>query len=136
MYYNGHGDTQLRDETAVKAFVKKCHDVADMITHASAQTSSLARQARPRYVASARKLRRAEMMGQASNTMNDMAGEMTRDLEERAMSASSAHEDMVLEEIKGVGNEVSVDEGATLAQSSGVSETQDEPLVDSSSRSS
>ncbi|RMZ66435.1 respiratory complex assembly rmp1 [Pyrenophora seminiperda CCB06] len=59
-HYDGHGDTQLRDEVAVKAFVKRSFEIVDLVNGASMQTLPVARQWRPRDENSARRMRREQ----------------------------------------------------------------------------
>jgi hypothetical protein len=57
-HYNGHGDTQLQDETAIKAFVERAFKMVDMITDASTQTQPISRQMFPRHEGGQRKNKR------------------------------------------------------------------------------
>ncbi|EOA90111.1 uncharacterized protein SETTUDRAFT_56828, partial [Exserohilum turcica Et28A] len=71
-HYSGHGDTQMRDETAIKAFIKRCYDIVDLITNASVNTSPLARLVRPRYADSARKTKRSAALDEVK--VDDVRG--------------------------------------------------------------
>ena len=64
VHYDGHGDTQLKDEEAVKAFVKRCFDIVNLVNGASMQTLPVGKQLRPRDENSARRVRREEVFGQ------------------------------------------------------------------------
>ncbi|EUC31937.1 hypothetical protein COCCADRAFT_99951 [Bipolaris zeicola 26-R-13] len=130
-YYDGHGDIQLRDEATVKAFVKRCYDIADLITDASAQTSPVSRQARPRYPASARKMRRSGILGEASNEAGDVGEEMIKkDLQERIAEYPSAPEDTVIGEASRVKDEVSADNASAVEVQYGGEDTTSIPPSD------
>ncbi|EMD60659.1 hypothetical protein COCSADRAFT_150811 [Bipolaris sorokiniana ND90Pr] len=130
-YYDDHSDIQLRDETTVKAFVKRCYDIADLITNASAQTSPVSRQVRPRYPESARKMRRSGILGEASNAVDDIGEEMIKkDLQERIAEYPSAPEDTVIGETSQAKDEVSADNAAAVEVQQGGDNTMITPLSD------
>ncbi|EUC40292.1 hypothetical protein COCMIDRAFT_109188 [Bipolaris oryzae ATCC 44560] len=127
-YYDGHGDVQLRDETTIKAFVRRCYDIADLITDASAQTSPVSRRARPRYPESARKMRRAGILGEVSNEVNDVGEEMMgKDLQERIAEYPSAPDETVIGEASHVKDEVSADDAAAVEVQQGEDTTTTPP---------
>ncbi|KAH6875659.1 mitochondrial inner-membrane-bound regulator-domain-containing protein [Alternaria rosae] len=82
-HYSGHGDTELRDESAMKAFVERCFDMADLITDASKQTLPASRIIRPRDMNSERKAKRMELSGERPQAMDEQSIEPANDLVER-----------------------------------------------------
>ncbi|KAJ5023960.1 mitochondrial inner-membrane-bound regulator-domain-containing protein [Bipolaris maydis] len=130
-YYDDHSDMQLRDEAAVKAFVKRCYDIADLITDASAQTSPVSRQVRPRYPESARKMRRSGILGEASNAANDVGEEMIKKgLQERIAEYPSAPEDKVIGEASSIKDDVSADNAAAVEVQQGEEDIKTTPSSD------
>lgn len=111
-YYNGHGDEEMRDETAIKAFVKSCHGIVDLITNASARTSPLSKQIRPRHAESARKARRFDMVNGASNTVDTVSGQASTGTQERVANDLGVQEDTVMERPNSVEDEVPAEEPA------------------------
>ncbi len=82
-HYNGHGDKELRDESAVKAFVERCFDMVDLITDASKQTLPVSRVIRPRDLNSERKTRRMGMPVDGCQSVNERSSAAANDLIER-----------------------------------------------------
>jgi hypothetical protein len=82
-HYNGHGDTELRDESAVKVFVERCLDMVDLITDASKQTLPVSRLIRPRDQNSERKARRMGMSADGRQFMNEQNSDAANDLIKR-----------------------------------------------------
>ncbi|KAI2481940.1 SLS domain containing protein [Pyrenophora tritici-repentis] len=66
-HYNGHGDKQAKDEEAVKAFVKRCFDIVNLVHGASMQTLPVGKLLRPRDENSERKIRREGMFGKKAD---------------------------------------------------------------------
>lgn len=93
-YFTGHGNEGFRDEAAIRSFVERCHDIVDLITNASAQTSPLSRQVRPRDAGSARKAKRSEMATGASEAVDEVSGEMSEDLQKHVADGPDAQEDV------------------------------------------
>ncbi|KAG9190846.1 hypothetical protein G6011_08934 [Alternaria panax] len=82
-HYTGHGDTELRDESTVRAFVERCFDMVDLVTDASMQTLPVSRQLRPRYENSERKAKRMETSASQARAANEENVEPANNLLER-----------------------------------------------------
>ncbi|KAL1797575.1 hypothetical protein ACET3X_004181 [Alternaria dauci] len=96
-HYDGHGDTELRDESTVKTFVERCFDMVDLITDASMQTLPVSRQLRPRDENSERKTRRKEMYASEAQAADDNV-ELANDLLERVGQDPHHEDDATAEE--------------------------------------
>ncbi|RAR06973.1 hypothetical protein DDE83_006694 [Stemphylium lycopersici] len=122
-HYTGRGDKLLRDEMAIKDFVKRCYDMADMITVASKQMTNVSRQVKPRYAESARKTRRSEALD--PTPIEDSAGaEALKGLQERVANYPS-----VKDETDDVVDSVAAD--ATETEASSTQEVAEESPMDS-----
>jgi hypothetical protein len=127
-HYNGHGDTELRDESTMRAFVERCFNMADLITDASKQTLPVSRLARPRDQNSERKAKRKGISGDRTQTVDGESNEATRDLIERVGEYPDRKDDVEGEDngeaISDVVEEPPAN-GETESQSDSVEEGQD-----------
>jgi hypothetical protein len=97
-HYTGHGDTELRDESTVKAFVERCFSMVDLITDASTQTLPVSRQLRPRYENSERKTKRMDMSASEIQAADEENVEPANDLLERVGQYPDQKDDVKAEE--------------------------------------
>ncbi|CAA9959040.1 SLS domain containing protein [Pyrenophora teres f. maculata] len=81
-HYDGHGDKQMKDEEAVKAFVKRCFDIVNLVHGASMQTLPVGKQLRPRDENSERKMRREGMFGEKADEDEGREQELGGQVEE------------------------------------------------------
>jgi len=129
-HYDGHGDTQLRDEEAVKAFVKRCFDIVDLVNGASMQTVPVGKQLRPRDENSARRARRE---GAFRERDEEKEGES-----ERAVGVDTGEGEVYVEAEKGQpvdengrqGSPVEEDDGTQLDDSLDTPESDQESPVE------
>ena len=120
-HYDGHGDTQLRDEEAVKAFVKRCFDIVDLVHGASMQTVAVGKQLRPRDENSARRARRETVFGERGEEKEgEVEGERTvgDDIGERELYGK-AEEGQPADEDGRQGSSVEEDDGTQFDDSFG-----------------
>jgi hypothetical protein len=97
-HYTGHGDTELRDESTVKAFVERCFSMVDLITDASTQTLPVSRQLRPRYENSERKTKRMDTSASEIQAADEENVEPANDLLERVWQYPDQKDDVKAEE--------------------------------------
>jgi hypothetical protein len=97
-HYTGHGDTELRDESTVKAFIERCFSMVDLITDASTQTLPVSRQLRPRYENSERKTKRMDTSASEIQAADEENVEPANDLLERVGQYPDQKDDVKAEE--------------------------------------
>ncbi|KAI4932527.1 hypothetical protein J4E85_002925 [Alternaria conjuncta] len=97
-HYSGHGDTELRDESAMKAFVERCFKMADLITDASKQTLPPSRVVRPRDMNSGRKAKRMGLSGDRAQAVDEQSIEPPNDLVERVGEYPDVKDDVEAKE--------------------------------------
>ncbi|KAI4714665.1 hypothetical protein J4E89_000346 [Alternaria sp. Ai002NY15] len=97
-HYSGHGDTELRDESAMKAFVERCFKMADLITDASKQTLPPSRVVRPRDMNSGRKAKRMGLSGDRAQAVDEQSIEPPNNLVERVGEYPDVKDDVEAKE--------------------------------------
>ncbi|KAI4651833.1 hypothetical protein J4E93_002029 [Alternaria ventricosa] len=105
-HYSGHGDTELRDESAMKAFVERCFKMADLITDASKQTLPPSRLVRPRDMNSERKAKRMALSGDRAQAVDEQSVEPANDLVERVGEYPDVKDDAEAEGNAAAGKDV------------------------------
>ena len=114
-HYTGHGDKLLSDQTAIKNFVRRCYDMADMVTKASQQMTNVSRQVKPRYAESARKTRRLETFDRTP-VEDDAGAEAMQGLQERVANYPGAQDETVAGKVDAVEDEGHAGESSVMQE--------------------